>query len=49
MTRAQRRAHAWIARVLAVTLTLALAFAIYRRSIAASTEELATAHTEARP
>lgn len=44
MTRAQRKAHAWIVRVLAVVLFAALAFALQRRSVAASTEAATTAH-----
>ena len=44
MTRAQRSAHAVIAPVLAVVLLLALGFALYRRSIAASTEDAMAAH-----
>jgi hypothetical protein len=48
VTRAQRKAHAWIVRGLAVILLALLAFAAHRRSVAAETEA-ETAPLEASP
>ncbi len=49
MNRAQRKAHLWIARTLAVALLALLALGLYRRSIAASTEDATRSHAEAAP
>ena len=45
MTRAQRRAHALVFRVLAALLLAAIGFAFVRRSVARDTEAAALGHT----